>query len=93
MNKEITYNLADTVLMKKPHACKTNDWEILRLGADIRLKCMGCGHIVMMPRAKFTHNLKKVLNKANDTVNTKKELYVPKEDIALPGLNQDNKKF
>ena len=90
MNKEITYNLADTVLMKKHHACKTNDWEILRLGADIRLKCMGCGHIVMMPRAKFTHNLKKVLHKANDPVNTKKELYVPKEDIALPGLNQDN---
>lgn len=90
MNKENTYNLADTVLMKKPHACKTNDWEILRLGADIRLKCMGCGHIVMMPRAKFTHNLKKVLHKANDPVNTKKELYVPKEDIALPGLNQDN---
>ena len=90
MNKEITYNLADTVLMKKPHACKTNDWEILRLGADIRLKWMGCGHIVMMPRAKFTHNLKKVLHKANDPVNTKKELYVPKEDIALPGLNQDN---
>ena len=90
MNKEISYSLADTVLMKKPHACKTNDWEILRLGADIRLKCMGCGHIVMMPRSKFTHNLKKVLTKANDPVNIKNELYVPKNEIAQPHFNQDN---
>lgn len=90
MNKEITYNLADTVLMKKPHACKTNNWEILRLGADIRLKCMGCGHIVMMQRSKFAHNLKKVLTKANDPVNSKNELYVTKEEIALPDLNRGN---
>ena len=37
MAKEITYNLADTVQMKKPHACQTNDWEILRMGADIKM--------------------------------------------------------
>lgn len=54
MAKEIVYNLADTVQMKKPHACQTNDWEILRMGADIKLKCMGCGHIVMMPRSSLT---------------------------------------
>lgn len=91
MNKEVSYNLADTVLMKKPHACKVNNWEILRLGADIRLKCMGCGHIVMMPRSKFTHNFKKVLNKANDPVNVKNAFYVPKEEIALPNFNQNSK--
>ncbi|RMC51569.1 DUF951 domain-containing protein [Lactobacillus sp. ESL0228] len=91
MNKDIAYNLADTVLMKKPHACKTNNWEILRLGADIRLKCMGCGHIVLISRAKFVHNLKKVLTKANDPVNSKNELYIPKASIALPDFNQDNK--
>ena len=90
MNKKISYNLADTVLMKKPHACKVNEWEILRLGADIRLKCMGCGHIVMMPRSKFEHNLKKVLTKANDPVNKKNEFFVPKENIAQPNFNQDN---
>ena len=43
MTKNITFDLADTVEMKKPHACETNNWEVLRLGADIRLKCMGCG--------------------------------------------------
>lgn len=72
MAKEITYNLADTVQMKKPHACQTNDWEILRMGADIKLKCLGCGHMVMMPRSEFNRKMKKVLTKANDPVNAKK---------------------
>ena len=36
MTKNITFDLADTVEMKKPHACQTNNWEVLRLGADIR---------------------------------------------------------
>ncbi len=53
MTKNFTFALADTVEMKKPHACQTNNWEVMRLGADIRLKCMGCGHVVMMPRADF----------------------------------------
>ena len=44
----------------------------------------------MMPRSKFTHNLKKVLTKANDPVNTKNELYVPKKEIARPDVNQEN---
>ncbi|CAM3165251.1 hypothetical protein SAMN04487792_1365 [Lactobacillus bombicola] len=91
MNKNIQYNLADTVLMKKPHACKINNWEILRLGADIRLKCMGCGHIVLMPRSKFVHNFKKILAKANDPVNLKNEQYELKNTIVQPNLIQDNK--
>lgn len=87
MIKNDAYNLADRVQMKKPHACQTNDWEILRLGADIKLKCMGCGHLVMMPRAEFNHKLKKVLTKANDPVNHKKEFYLPKERIARPNFS------
>ena len=62
MTKEITYNLADTVQMKKSHACQVNDWEILRMGADIKLKCMGCGHMVMVTRRlveKNTRGLRK----------------------------------
>ncbi len=47
------FNLGDTVKMKKPHACGANNWEVIRLGADIKLKCMGCGHIVMLPRSAF----------------------------------------
>ena len=86
MTKEITYNLADTVQMKKSHACQVNDWEILRMGADIKLKCMGCGHMVMMPRSEFNRKMKKVLTKANDQEKKKKEQYVPKDRIARPNF-------
>lgn len=86
MIKNDLYDLADTVQMKKPHACQVNDWEILRLGADIRLKCMGCGRVVMMPRAEFNRKLKKVLTKANDPVNKKKEHYLPKDQIMRPNI-------
>lgn len=47
------YQLADVVQMKKPHACGENQWEVLRIGADIRIKCLGCGHLIMMSRADF----------------------------------------
>lgn len=84
MIKKFDCNLADTVEMKKPHACQTNNWEVLRLGADIRLKCMGCGHIIMMKRSDFTKRAKKILTKANNPVNNKLEHYVHLEDIARP---------
>lgn len=64
--------------------CGENKWEILRMGADIRIKCLGCGHLIMMPRAEFNKKLKKVLHSANDPVNLKEEYYVPKENIAVP---------
>lgn len=80
------YGLADRVQMKKPHACQVNDWEIMRVGADIRLKCLGCGRMVMMARADFNKKVKKVLHKANDPVNLKKEYYVPKDKLARPNL-------
>ena len=53
------YQLHDLVQMKKPHACGTNRWEIIRLGADIKVRCTGCGHIVMMSRRDFEKRLKK----------------------------------
>jgi hypothetical protein len=83
---KIEYALADTVEMKKAHACQTNNWEILRLGADIRLKCMGCGHIIMMSRGDFNRKLKKVLTKAQDPVNHKLKFYLAKDQIHQPNL-------
>ncbi|GAK30081.1 hypothetical protein WOSG25_011780 [Weissella oryzae SG25] len=59
------YDLHDIVMMKKPHACGTNEWEIKRLGMEIRLECQGCGHQVMMLRNDFNKRLKKVLRKAD----------------------------
>lgn len=46
--------------MKKKHPCGSFDWEIIRLGADIKIKCDGCGHIVMLPRFKFNKMIKKI---------------------------------
>ena len=80
------YQIGSLVEMKKPHACQTNDWEILRMGADIKLKCLGCGRMVMMPRSEFNRKVKKVLTKANDPVNLKKEHYVPKDRIVRPNF-------
>jgi hypothetical protein len=56
-----TYQLGDVVQMKKPHACKTNEMEIIRMGMDIRIKCCGCGHSIMIARAEFDKKMKKVL--------------------------------
>ncbi|AIQ61726.1 DUF951 domain-containing protein [Paenibacillus borealis] len=58
------FGLGDIVQMKKPHPCGTNEMEIIRMGMDIRIKCTGCQHSVLIPRAKFEKNMKKVLHSA-----------------------------
>jgi len=60
MEKKV-YNLKDHVIMKKNHACGTNEWEITRKGVDIKIKCVNCGREIMMERLEFEHKLKKVL--------------------------------
>lgn len=57
------FGLNDVVEMKKPHPCGENRWKVIRLGADIRIKCMGCDHSVLMPRREFTKKLKKILER------------------------------
>ncbi|MDD2413816.1 MAG: DUF951 domain-containing protein [Eubacteriaceae bacterium] len=59
------YGLGDIVEMRKQHPCGENQWQIIRMGTDVKLKCLGCEHIVMLPRAKFVKMLKKVLVKAD----------------------------
>ncbi len=44
------FSLGQIIKMKKPHPCGENRWEIQRVGMDFRLKCLGCGHSVMLPR-------------------------------------------
>ncbi|MDQ7252460.1 DUF951 domain-containing protein [Pediococcus pentosaceus] len=58
------YELLDIVQMKKSHPCGSNTWEIIRVGMDIKIKCEGCGHIVMLPRREFERKLKKVVEHA-----------------------------
>lgn len=60
---EKVFELGDVVEMKKGHPCGSNEWEIIRLGADIKIKCVGCGRIVMIDRNKFNKDTKKVLRK------------------------------
>jgi hypothetical protein len=57
-----TFELNDIVEMKKPHPCGENRWKIIRLGADIRIKCLGCSHSVLIPRREFNRKLKKVID-------------------------------
>ena len=65
MEKKL-YNLNDHVVMKKPHACQTNEWLITRMGVDIKLKCCNCGREIMMDRLEFEIKLKKVLGEKNE---------------------------
>lgn len=58
---EKNYNLNDVVVMKKPHPCGTNEWEIVRIGADIKIKCCNCGRTIMLPRIEFNKKLKKII--------------------------------
>lgn len=60
------FGLNDVVEMKKPHPCGTNAWKIIRLGADIRIKCTGCQHSVMIPRREFEKKVKKVLVRSEE---------------------------
>lgn len=56
------YKLNSIVMMKKEHPCGANEWEIVRVGADIKIKCIKCGRCIMMPRIEFNKKLKKVIN-------------------------------
>lgn len=46
--ERLNYEVGDIVKLKKPHPCGSSEWEILRVGADFRLKCTGCGHQIMV---------------------------------------------
>ncbi len=50
--------LGDILMMKKPHPCGSRKWKVLRVGMDFKLKCEGCGHEVMLPRAKAEKNIR-----------------------------------
>ena len=56
------YKMGSIVIMKKPHPCGTNKWEIIRVGADIKIRCLECMHTIMMPRVEFNKKIKKVIS-------------------------------
>ncbi|HIW40541.1 MAG TPA: DUF951 domain-containing protein [Candidatus Mediterraneibacter vanvlietii] len=59
------FDVGDIIKMKKPHPCGSHEWEVLRVGADFRLKCMGCGHQIMVPRKLVEKNTRQITKKAD----------------------------
>ena len=57
----------DILTMKKGHPCGQNRWLVLRTGADLRLRCMGCAHEVMLPRFKVEKNIRSVQHPENSS--------------------------
>ncbi|MCR4561779.1 MAG: DUF951 domain-containing protein [Bacilli bacterium] len=58
------YCLYDVVEMKRPHPCqkRSKQFQIVRVGADIKIRCLGCGNLIMMERAAFNDRVKKVIS-------------------------------
>ncbi len=56
-----SYQVGSIVVMKKEHPCRTNEWTVVRTGADIKIKCNNCGRFVMLPRIEFNKKVKKVI--------------------------------
>lgn len=61
-NKDFAMN--DIVEMKKQHPCGENRWKIIRMGMDVRIKCLGCERSVLIPRNEFAKKMKKIIEKA-----------------------------
>lgn len=57
---QIQFEVGDTIKLKKKHPCGSFEWEVLRVGADFRLKCKGCGHQIMIARKLVEKNLKEI---------------------------------
>ncbi len=61
-----TFQLNDVVKMKKQHPCGSFTWQVVRLGADIKIKCTGCGRLVMLPRSDFERKMLRVVAEVQD---------------------------
>jgi len=62
----VPVELGDVVRLKKPHACGANAWEVTRVGADIRLKCVRCGRSVLLVRSEFDRRFRGFLTHARE---------------------------
>lgn len=57
----MTFKVGDKIITKKQHPCGSFEWEIVRTGADIKIKCLGCGRIVMLSVPDFQKRVKKIV--------------------------------
>jgi hypothetical protein len=58
--------VGDIVRLRKPHPCGSSEWEIVRIGADIGMRCRGCGRRIMVPRSKIEKRIKTILPPGQD---------------------------
>ena len=56
------YEVGTKVIKKKQHPCGANEWEITRIGADIKIKCLNCNRTILIPRIDFNKKLKKIIS-------------------------------
>ena len=56
------YEVGTKVIMKKQHPCGANEWEITRIGADIKIKCLNCNRTILIPRIDFNKKMKKIIS-------------------------------
>ena len=57
------YKLGSHLILKKGHPCGANEWEVVRLGVDIKLKCCKCGRAILIQRIELNKKIKKVEEK------------------------------
>jgi hypothetical protein len=58
MKERLAWQVGDVARLKKPHACGGFDWQVQRVGMDMRLECMQCGHEIMLTRQEFDKRVK-----------------------------------
>ena len=75
------FQIGDIVKLKKAHPCGTNEWEILRVGMDFRLKCVGCSRQVMVPRKMIEKNFRGFIKKACHTYLKRKYVILNSENF------------
>lgn len=56
--------VGDTIITKKQHPCGSNDFLVLRVGIDFRIRCIKCGREVMLPRVKIEKNIKQIVRES-----------------------------
>lgn len=63
----VEYNIGDIIQTRKQHPCGSDQWTVIRTGADFKIKCLKCGRIVMLDRETFFKRVKKVIQKAGSS--------------------------
>ena len=65
--------LGDVYRLRKPHPCGSYDWRVVRVGADIGMRCVKCDHKVLLPRSEFERRVKKLLSRVEETAQVESE--------------------